>query len=91
MVIPNWECRINHTGLVQLKEPDKFQFHVKRLYAKYKNGDFYLAIKPPSKERRNNQQNKYYWAVVVEILANEWQDSKQEIHESILHLSLIHI
>ena len=43
-----------------------------------------LVIRMPFKQR-SHPQNRYYWGVVIHVLAQEWGYEKGELHELLLH------
>ena len=62
----------------------KIVFHNRDLFnselQQYNNSDAYLIIKP-YKSRRSDNQNRYYWGVVIKILAEELGYLSDEMHE----------
>jgi len=65
-------------GRVVLDRPDQYLVHVASLEGK-------LIELTLQKERhiRTLNQNRYYWGVVVEILANHFGYDKDEMHEAL--------
>lgn len=69
-----WTGKIN-TGKLILNDQQGF----KNFIQSSKNRPVELIIRSPYK-RRTNEQNKYYWSVVVKLLANETGYSSDEMH-----------
>lgn len=62
----------------------KVQFQDLHLFnqdlANYEGKEAYITIKPYRKNRSDNQ-NRYYWGVVIKILADEFGFEPDEMHE----------
>lgn len=56
------------------------QVRLQKSLAELKEGEYVLTIKKRVKER-TNRENKYYWSVIVEILADHTGYTKDEVHE----------
>lgn len=50
---------------------------------KFKEGQKVLIVVKKFSKKRTNQQNAYYWAVVVDILANHFGYEPEEMHEEL--------
>lgn len=65
----------------------KLQFEKPELYRAYISGikadtRIEITIKP-YKRKRSDQQNRFYWGVVVPILANHFGYTKDEMHDAL--------
>lgn len=65
-----------HFGRLQLYDEQEFKDLVKT----YEDKRVILTIQS-FKKNRSNPENRYYWGVVVEILADEFGYTKDEMHE----------
>ena len=65
-----------HGGKMMIQDTDLFQ----RFISTQKDGEYDLIIKN-HKRTRSNQQNRYYWGVIIRIIADETGHSDNEVHE----------
>lgn len=64
-------------GQIVYEKPERRDYYIKNL----KNGLRVVELLKPAKKPRSNNQNKYYWGVVLEIIANEIGISPEEAHD----------
>ena len=63
MITPKFECTIQDG---ELHAPPKMVDYISTL----KDGEYYLTVKRKTKSR-SNSQNKYYWGVIIPMIADE--------------------
>ena len=65
-------------GKVRLDRPEAYLVHISKL-------EGYRVVQTLEKERnlRSLSQNRYYWGVVIEILAEEFGYEREEMHEAL--------
>lgn len=74
---PVFSGRIDQGRLV-LDEPQKYLVHLSGL-----NGKKIELILRRARSQRSLQQNRFYWGVVVEILADAFGYTPEEMHEAL--------
>jgi hypothetical protein len=70
-------------GKLVLEKPERYQTYIKSIG----NRKVVMVLKTPKKPRSLNQ-NDYYWAVVVQMIADETGFTPDEAHEAIKWLFL---
>lgn len=71
-----WQATIDSKGKPHIKNKDEFDRHLE-LYA---GQEVQIVIKKKRKER-SPQEHKYYWAVVVRMVAEEMSLMPEEAHD----------
>lgn len=74
MINPIFKAK-NLNGQISVKDKEKFNEHLRTLPEEVE-----LVVKA-IKESRSQSQNKYYWGVVVKIVADETGHSSEDIHD----------
>lgn len=74
--VPVFSGEVGPRGSLSLKEPRKFRSYLSGLRGKRVD-----VIVRTHRERRSNEANRYYWGVVVALLAEEFGYEKEECHE----------
>lgn len=74
--VPIFRGKVDETGKLKLSNAKEFARYLLTL----KDKDVELTVKAWS-QRRSDAENRYYWGVVVEILANEFGYLPDEMHE----------
>lgn len=78
MLTPVFPCNVEN-GKLTFERPDLFQKFIKAM----KNGRKMVTVKD-YKKPRSTEQNKYYWGVVVKILADEFgYENPMDCHQSL--------
>ena len=68
----------------QISDKEKFKKYIQGL----KDGDYYLTVKRKTKAR-SSRQNKYYWGIIVPMIAQEvGYDFNTEAHEALKFMFL---
>jgi hypothetical protein len=81
MITPKFECNVLNG---ELHAPSKMTDYISTL----KDGDYYLIVKRKTKGR-SSRQNKYYWGIVVPMIAKEvGYDFNIEVHEALKFMFL---
>ena len=71
---PTWQC--SHKGAkINIFRKDKFMEYISQLPEKIE-----IVVRAKTNSRSANQ-NKYYWGVVIELIAQHTGHTKDEIHE----------
>ena len=73
---PIFTATVTEAGSLKLDSPLTFQRHV----AKFKNKRVEVLVRRV-RTQRSNEANRYYWGVVIALLAEEFGYEKQEMHE----------
>lgn len=64
-------------GKLEFKNPTTLFAHI----GKFRPEDELEVTVEKHRSQRSNQQNRYYWGVVLNIIANETGHSTEELHE----------
>ena len=73
---PIFTATVTEAGSLKLDSPLAFQRHV----AKFRDKRVEVVVRRV-RTQRSNQANRYYWGVVVALLAEEFGYEKEEMHE----------
>ncbi len=80
---PKWPVKIAEDGKVLFHDKEAWE----RFKIPFRGKDMDLILKHRVKER-SRQEEKYYWAVVVRMVAEEMGIGRQEAHELMANLFL---
>lgn len=84
MISPIFSGHVNAQGQLKLEQADAFERHRRSLAGK----DVELVLRVPRRDR-SSPQNRYYWGVVVALLAECFGYTAEEMHEALkLHFLL---
>jgi len=73
-------------GYLQLNNLSKLYKLAKHIWFKYRGKDIQWEVKKVT-EKRSNPQNRYYWAVVIPMVADHMGDKNYDyVHEVLLEL-----
>ena len=75
---PKFTGRVNEAGKIELNQPDRFRAYLET----FRGQQIDLLIRRHRRTRSNNQ-NRYYWGVVVSILAESFGYSPDEMHNAL--------
>lgn len=75
-MVPIFAATVNEGGRLAIEQPSAFRAYVSRL-----KGKRVEVIVRRYLEQRTSEANRYYWGIVVPILAEELGYEKQEAHE----------
>ena len=76
-MIPIFAGNVDERGVLLLEQPVTYRAHVARLKGKRVE----VTVRR-YREQRTNQQSRYYWGVIVPLLAEEFgYDRKEDCHE----------
>jgi len=78
LVTPVFGGKVSETGKLELWRRDLFEAHLNKL-----RGKFIRLILEPRKTKRSNNQNRYYWGVVVAMLAEEIGYTRDQMHDAL--------
>ena len=73
---PIFTATVTEAGSLRLDSPLTFQRHL----ARFKGKPVEVVVRRV-RTQRSNQANRYYWGVVVALLAEEFGYEKEEMHE----------
>ena len=73
---PIFTATVTEAGNLRLDSPLTFQRHL----ARFKSKPVEVVVRRV-RTQRSNEANRYYWGVVVALLAEEFGYEKQEMHE----------
>jgi hypothetical protein len=65
-------------GQIQFEHKPSFDFHLHSL-----EGKRVTVTVEKEKRKRSNQQNKYYWGVVLQLIAEHTGEDPENIHEAL--------
>jgi len=83
-IIPKFEGHINELGKLELKNRAVFKQYLITL-----KGDVEIIVKrKSSRKTRSNEQNKYYWGVVLPLIAQWMGDTPESTHDALRMLFL---
>lgn len=81
---PQWPVRINNKGILEYPTNRQAWENYK---IPYYDKHMVLILKPPTKER-SRQEEKFYWAVVVAMVAESMQIGRDEAHKMLAEMFL---
>ena len=75
---PIFTANINRQGKIIFDEPEKF-----KRFVQTKAGRRVEVLVRNQRNRRSLQANKYYWGVVIALMAEEFGYEKEELHNNL--------
>lgn len=84
-MVPIFAATVNESGRLAIEQPSAFRAHLLRLKEKRVE-----VIVRRFREQRSSESNRYYWGIVVPLLAEELGYEKQEAHD-VLAMHLLRI
>lgn len=77
-IIPKFNGNIDESGKLHLDDIDSFKNYLKSL-----KGNVDIIIKQATtKNLRSNEQNKYYWGIVLPLIADFMGDTPESAHNA---------
>ena len=73
---PIFAANVNQQGRLVLDEPEKF-----KCYLRSKAGRKVEVLVRIQRKRRSLEANRYYWGIVIALLAEEFGYDKEEMHD----------
>ena len=80
-MIPRFEGHVQN-GKLKLKRRDLFEKYLEGL-----QGAVELIVRKPFR-KRSDQENRYYWGVIVKMIADHTGHTRDEVHDALRHMFL---
>lgn len=81
MIVPIFSAYIEKgKGILKIRNREKFDLYCAGL----RDGDYELILRRKM-SKRSDQQNRWYWGVVLETIAQETENDKDQLHDVFKH------